>query len=60
MAALFSPRPELIQSAVKTGILGIILFDAAIVAFMCGLAVSLPLLLLLIPAVWLGKWIYST
>lgn len=59
-AALFSPRPELIQPAVKTGILGIILFDASIVAFTHGLPISLPLLLLLIPAVWLGKWIYST
>ncbi len=58
--ALLSPKPELIQSAVKTAILGVVVFDAGVAAFTRGLPVSLIVLVLLVPAVWLGKWMYST
>jgi 4-hydroxybenzoate polyprenyltransferase len=58
--ALWKPEPAQVQAAVRMAILGIILFDAALVGFTRGLLVSLPLLLLLVPAVWLGKWLYST
>ncbi len=58
--ALWKPEPAHVQSAVKAAILGIIVFDAALVAFTRGLPMSLPLLLLLVPAIWLGKWLYST
>ena len=58
--AITLPQPLKIQPAVKTAILGIILFDATLVAFTRGLPLSVPVLLLLVPAIWLGKWLYST
>jgi 4-hydroxybenzoate polyprenyltransferase len=58
--AIRTPAPVRIQRAVKVGILGIILFDAALVAFCRGLPLSLLVVILLIPAVWLGRWLYST
>jgi len=53
--AMLAPEPGKVQAAVRTAILGAILFDAAAVAFSRGLLVSLPVVFLLIPAIWLGK-----
>ncbi len=58
--AMLTPRPENIQLAVKTAVLGVILLDAGMVAFARGLPASLPVAILLIPAIWLGKRLYST
>ena len=58
--AILTPTPVRIQRAVKTAILGIIIFDAALVAFGRGLPLSLLVVVLLVPAVWLGKRLYST
>lgn len=55
-----NPDPPTIQSAVKTGILGIIAIDAAIATAFVGPLVGVFVLLLLVPAVYLGHWIYST
>ncbi len=60
MRAIAAPRPESVQLAVKTAIIGVIVFDAALVASARGPGLSVPVLVLLIPAVWFGKWLYST
>lgn len=58
--AIVTPAPVRIQRTVKTAVLGIVLFEAALVAFCCGLPLSLLVVALLVPAVWLGRWMYST
>lgn len=58
--AILTPSPVRIQSGVKLGVLGIILLDAAIVGSFCGLPLSLLVVVLLVPAGWLGKWLYTT
>lgn len=49
-----------IMAAVKTGILGLIALDAASIAALHDPMVGGGLLLLLIPALWLGRWLYTT
>lgn len=58
--AILTPAPARIQRGVKTAVLGIIVFDAAMVGFIAGFGLSLLVVVLLVPAVWLGKWLYST
>lgn len=58
--AVLTPTPPRVQLAIKTAVLGIIVFDAAMVGLIRGLPLSLLVLILLVPAVWLGKWLYST
>jgi phosphatidylserine synthase len=58
--AIAAPRPESVQLAVKTAIIGVIVFDAALVASTRGPWLGIPVLVLLIPAVWFGTWLYST
>jgi 4-hydroxybenzoate polyprenyltransferase len=58
--AILRPEPALVQSAVKTSILSIILLDAIVVLAVRGLVPALVVLLLLIPAILLGRRIYST
>jgi 4-hydroxybenzoate polyprenyltransferase len=58
--AIKQPAPEHIQRAVKTAVLGVIVFDAAMVALLQGVDASLLVIILLIPAVKLGKRLYST
>ena len=60
LKATRQPAPEHIQRAVKTAVLGVIVFDAAMVALLQGVDTSLLVIVLLIPAVKLGKWLYST
>jgi 4-hydroxybenzoate polyprenyltransferase len=58
--ALLTPAPQTVQAAVKTTILCIIVMDAAMVAFTRGLLPSLLVIVLLLPAMRLGRWLYST
>ncbi len=58
--AIFDPRPARVQAAVKSGILSIIVLDAVTVFAMRGPVPSTAILLLLVPTVALGAWIYST
>jgi 4-hydroxybenzoate polyprenyltransferase len=60
--AVAVPSSRLVQSAVKTGILSLIVIDAAAsVPFSAvGLIQPMLILLLLVPATFLGRWIYST
>lgn len=58
--AISAPHPQTIQRAVKTAVLGIIVINAATCATFVGPLPSLVVLAHLIPALWIGRWIYST
>ncbi len=57
--AIRTPSPANVQAAVKRCILGLIVFDAILATIFVGWA-GLLIALLLIPALILGKWVYST
>lgn len=57
--AIRIPTPPRIQAAVKRAILGLILFDAILATSLAG-AIGLVLMLLLLPAYALARWVYST
>jgi 4-hydroxybenzoate polyprenyltransferase len=58
-AAIDKPTPERVQKAVKRAILGLIALDAILATAFVG-SWGLLILLLLPPALVLGKWVYST
>ena len=57
--AIEKPVPSQVQAAVKRAILGLIVLDAILATALAGL-VGLVILVLLPPALYLGKWLYST
>jgi 4-hydroxybenzoate polyprenyltransferase len=57
--AIRQPSPANVQAGVKRCILGLIGLDALLATVFVGTP-GLLLLLLLPPALWLGKWVYST
>jgi 4-hydroxybenzoate polyprenyltransferase len=57
--AIQKPIPALVQAAVKRCLLGIIVLDAILASLFVGWP-GLLILLLLPPALILGKWVYST
>jgi 4-hydroxybenzoate polyprenyltransferase len=57
--AIEQPEPAYVQVAVKTAILGIIGLDAVLATAISGIG-GLWILVLLIPAIVLGRWLYST
>ena len=59
VAAIQHPGPKEVQAAVKRSILGLVALDAILATAFVG-APGLLILLLLLPARWLGKWVYST
>lgn len=59
LPAIVKPIPQRVQPAVKRAVLGLVLLDAILATSLVGVA-GLALALLLAPALWLGKWIYST
>ena len=58
--AIYEPSPERVQMAVKNCILSIIMLDAVITWAVCGMGWSVIVLALMLPAMFLGRWIYST
>ena len=58
--AIVHPSPELVQGAVKQCILSLIVLDAAIAASIHGQFWGFYVLLLVVPTMYLGRWIYST
>lgn len=58
--ALADPTPARVQIAVKQAILSLIVLDAAVVLAVRGPEPALAVLVLLLPATWFGRWIYST
>lgn len=57
--AIRRPEPKLVQTAVKRSIFGLVALDAILAVAFVGWP-GLLILLLLLPATWLGKWVYST
>ena len=57
--AIKRPVPERVQRAVKRSVLGLVLLDAILATALVGVA-GLALAILLVPAMFLGKWVYST
>jgi 4-hydroxybenzoate polyprenyltransferase len=57
--AVAHPAPAQVQAAVKRAIMGLVLLDAVLATALAG-AIGLVILLLLLPALYLGRWIYST
>jgi len=57
--AVRNPTPRRVQAAVKRCVLGLILFDAVLATALIGIA-GILLAVLLIPAMYLGRWVYST
>ncbi len=57
--AIAQPTPVRVQAAVKRALLGLVVFDAILATAIAG-AMGLVILVLLIPALYLGRWIYST
>jgi hypothetical protein len=58
--AIIDPRPAMVQMVVKTCILSLIVIDAAVVYAASGPYLAVAVLALLAPAIFLGRWIYST
>jgi 4-hydroxybenzoate polyprenyltransferase len=57
--AIRNPTPARVQAAVKRSVLGLIVFDAILATALVG-TMGFALALLLAPAVWVGRWVYST
>jgi hypothetical protein len=57
--AIRRPMPKFVQAAVKRAILGLIVLDGILATAIVGL-IGLALLVLLVPAHFLGRWVYST
>jgi 4-hydroxybenzoate polyprenyltransferase len=57
--AIVTPTPPSVQAAVKRAIMGLVVLDAILATPFAGLW-GLLLLVLLVPALYLGRWIYST
>jgi 4-hydroxybenzoate polyprenyltransferase len=57
---VFDPSPRRIQAAVKLGILSLVVLDAAVCLAVRGPTAAVAVLLLLAPAVVLGRWFRST
>ena len=59
MRAIRKPAPNHVQSAVKRALLGLVLLDALLASSVVG-TLGLLLALLLLPGIYLGRWLYST
>jgi 4-hydroxybenzoate polyprenyltransferase len=58
--AALDPVPEKVQAAVKLSILSLIWLDATMAVAVSGPAAGVAIAALLIPALLLGRWVYST
>jgi 4-hydroxybenzoate polyprenyltransferase len=54
------PEPDVIQAAVKHCVLSLVILDAAICYVVCDIRGALIVIAFLVPAIILGRWIYST
>lgn len=59
LRAIQQPSPDFVQRAVKRTIMGLIVLDSILATAFLG-TLGLLILLWLLPALWLGKWMYST
>jgi hypothetical protein len=58
--AVFDPTPQRVQAAVKLSILSLIWLDAATALAVAGPVYGVAIAALMIPALVLGRWVYST
>lgn len=58
-AAVARPLPGIVQAAVRRAVLGLVLLDAILATAVVG-AGGLAIAVLILPALYLGRWIYST
>lgn len=58
--AVVEPAPHLVQQAVKQCLLSLVVLDAAVCFAVRGAFWATVIVLLLLPAMFLGRWIYST
>ena len=58
--AILSPTPRHVQSSVRLCIFFLIFLDAGVVLAVREFSWAVPILLLLLPTIFLGRWIYST
>lgn len=58
--AAIKPSPTAVQMAVKQALLSIIMLDAAATLMVRGPYWALAVVVLLVPSIALGKWVYST
>jgi hypothetical protein len=58
--AVLNPSPQMVQMAVKHSILSLIWLDAATAVAVAGPVYGVAIAALLIPALLLGRWVYST
>ena len=58
--AIANPEPANVQKAVKHAIMSLVMLDAAVVLAVAGPIPGACVLALLLPTLFLGKWIYST
>jgi 4-hydroxybenzoate polyprenyltransferase len=58
-AAIARPSPANVQATVKRAIMGLVVLDAVLATGLAG-TIGLAILILLLPALYLGRWIYST
>jgi 4-hydroxybenzoate polyprenyltransferase len=58
--AIVEPTPARVQAGVKHAILSLIVLDAAVALGACGILGAVMFLFLLVPAMTLGRWVYST
>jgi 4-hydroxybenzoate polyprenyltransferase len=59
LRAVREPSPPNVQAAVKRAVLGLVALDAVLASAVAGTA-GLLVVLLLVPAMYLGRWVYST
>jgi hypothetical protein len=57
--AIAKPTPANVQSAVKRALFGLVILDAVLATALVG-TVGLAILLLLLPSLYLGRWLYAT
>ena len=57
--ATADPRPARVQAAVKRSIMGLVVLDAILASALAG-TIGLVIIVLLLPALYVGRWIYST
>ena len=60
LSAVTSPKPELVQAAIKHAILSLIVLDAAVTLVVRGQYEALGVVALVAPMFFLGRWVYST
>jgi 4-hydroxybenzoate polyprenyltransferase len=59
LRAIDNPSPARVQAAVKRCLVGLILVDAVLATALAG-SMGMALALLLVPALYLGRWLYAT